>query len=415
MLRPLPWYLCLSLKYLFPSQKRPSFFGLVSILGVALGVLVLMVVNSVMNGLGSEIEKRLQELHGDIRIEGQGIIYESEPLIAKLKADPAVLKASAYAQGIVMVQHAGRPAFPHIRSIMSPEDEVIPISTFMQAGKAEALGEDSVLVSAQLAKSLHVQVGSTLEIYTPLMLEYFKNDEILLPKTFVVQGIFQSGWNAADANTLLCTLPAMQELYGLDEGIHGIALRLRTGTQVDPVVHRLESTLAQYRPGLRAFSWMEIDPDLMVMLRLEKTTLFFVIVFIILIASFSIASSLTTIIVKKTKEIGLLLALGAQPKAIALCFAFQGLVVGTLGTMLGLGLAYVGLYFRNPITHTLARWTHSEDAMLKYYQLVDIPVLYVPQDILLIALCGIGLATLAACLPALRILKLQPVDALRSE
>lgn len=411
----MPWYLFLSLKYLFPTRKRPSFFGIVSILGVALGVLVLMVVQSVMNGLGAEIGQKLKDLNGDIRIEGAGIIYDSEKLIAKIKQNPSILKASAYAQGIVMVQHAGRPAFPQIRSILRPEEEVIPIASFMQAGKAEALQDHGLFISSQLAKSLHVKVGSSIEVYTPLMLEYFKSDAILLPKEFEIQGIFQSGWNAADANTLLCTLSTLQELYGLEEGIHGIAVRLKDNTSLESVLARLKQSLATDRPDLRAFSWMDVDPDLMVLLRLEKTTMFFVIVFIILIASFSIASSLTTIIVKKTKEIGLLLALGAQLKQIAFCFAFQGFVVGILGTLLGLGLAFVGLHFRNPLTHTLARWTHSEEAMLKYYQLIDIPVIYVAKDTLLIALCGIGLATLAACLPALKILKLRPIEALRSE
>lgn len=410
-----PWYLFLSLKYLFPTQRRLSFFGLVSILGVSLGVLVLMVVQSVMNGFGAEIYQKLQDLNGHIRIEGKGIIYNHEKLISLLKQRPELEKIAPYAQGIVMIQHQGRPAFPHVRSVVSLEEEVVPIASFLKESDGHDLQEDGLWVSSQLARSLKIEVGSTLELYTPLMLEYLKEGEILLAKEYTVQGIFHSGWNQVDANTLLCSLPTLQELYGLETGIHGLSLRLKDPKQLEPFLNTLNALLKAYDPTLHAASWMELDQDLLFLLKVEKTTMFFIILFIILIASFSIASSLTTIIIKKTREFGLLLALGATPRQIAFCFAFQGFLVGLMGTVLGCILAFIGLHYRHTLTHTFARWTHSEAALLKYYAFMDIPVSYQLKDICLIAGCGIGLATVAATLASLKILYLKPVEALRSE
>ncbi len=411
----MPWYLFLSLKYLFPTQRRLSFFGLVSILGVSLGVLVLMVVQSVMNGFGAEIYQKLQDLNGHIRIEGRGIIYDYEKLLSILKQRPELEKIAPYAQGIVMVAYQGRPAFPQVRSVVKPEEEVVPVASFLKESDGQALREDGLWVSSQLAKSLGLIVGSSLELYTPLMLEYLKAGEVLLPKECTIQGIFHSGWNQVDANTLLCTLPTLQEFYGLDAGIHGLALRLKNPQELESFIHTLKPLLRAYDPSLHLASWMDLDQDLLFLLKVEKTTMFFIILFIILIASFSIASSLTTIIVKKTREIGLLLALGATPRQIAFCFSFQGFLVGLMGTVLGFMLAFTGLHYRHTLTHTFARWTHSEAALLKYYAFMDIPVSYQLKDMCLIATCGIGLATVAAALASLKILNLKPVDALRSE
>lgn len=415
----MPWYLFLSLKYLFPTRRRLSFFACVSILGVSLGILVLMVVQSVMNGLGAEIYQKLQDLNGHIRIEGAGIMYDNDKLLSIIKQRPELEKVAPYAQGIVMVQYQGRPAFPQIRSVLRPEEEVVPVASFLKERDGQALRDDGLWVSSQLAKSLGVRVGSSLELYTPLMLECLKAGEILLAQEYTVQGIFHSGWNPVDANTLLCTLPTLQELYGLETGIHGLALRLKDPRQLDTFLNTLKPLLTRYNTTygskLHALSWMELDPDLLFLLKVEKTTMFFIILFIIVIASFSIASSLTTIIVKKTREIGLLLALGATPMQVAFCFAFQGFLVGCMGTLLGFALAFIGLHYRNTLTHALVRWTHSEAALLKYYAFMDIPVAYQLKDICIIAASGIGLATVAAALAALKILKLKPVDALRSE
>ena len=141
----------------------------------------------------------------------------------------------------------------------------------------------------------------------------------------------------------------------------------------------------------------------------------FIILFIILVASFSIASSLLTTVVRKTKEIGLLGALGARPRQVAACFCFQGFFIGVVGTILGIALAVSALTFRNDVVHTFARLTHSQAALDRFYQFSNLPCSYSVHDFVVIITSSIVIATLAGLLPAWRAARLRPVEALRSE
>lgn len=410
----MPWYFYLALKQLFPSGKRVSFFSLMAILGVTLGVMVLIIVQSVMNGFGNEIRSKLIQTHGDFRLESGSIIDDYDELLETALAHPAVQTAAPFAQGIIMLQYNGHPAFPGIYGLdLDPSRQVIPMRDFMVTGSLEALNDESILVSSQLAASLGVTNGSILEVYTPLMIERMKADEVLLPRELEVVGIFETGWNQVDSNLVVIPLRLMQELYGMDEGVHGVAVRLKeSGRNVEKVAAEFNH---QLRPRFDAITWMERDQDLLFVLQLEKTTMFFIIIFIIIVASFSIASSLMTSVVRKTREIGLLGAMGASPKHCAAVFCLQGFIIGTSGTFLGIAGGLTALYFRNNIVHTLASITNSQEALLTYYQFANIPVHYLMSDFLLITSFSILIATLAGFIPAWRASHLKPAEALRSE
>src|SRR5690606_37023828 len=143
----------------------------------------------------------------------------------------------------------------------------------------------------------------------------------------------ETGYGAVDANTIVITLRLMQELYGLGNGVHGLSLRLDKGADPDSVAADLNKVLP---PPAKAYSWLDINRDLLFVLQLEKTVMFFIILFIILVASFSIASSLLTSVVRKTREIGLLGALGGRPWQSAAIFCLQGFLIGFVGTVLGM-------------------------------------------------------------------------------
>lgn len=407
------WYWYLALKQLFPTGRYVSFFTLVSVMGVFLGVMVLIIVQSVMNGFAHEIESKIIDTNGDIRIEAGGIIYDWEPLLKEIYETKGVLVAAPYAQGIVMLQYQGRPTFPYVRGIdMDPQRQVVPIESYLLEGDIYDLDDESLLLSSQLAYSLGVDIGETVEVYTPLMLERLKEDEILLPRELVVAGIFETGWNQVDNNTIVTTLSLMQELYGLEQGIHGVSVKLRAGHDVIAIANELNETLD---PPYQAFTWMDADRDLLFILKLEKTTMFFIIMFIIVVAAFSIASSLMTTVIRKTREIGLLGAMGARAFQVAAVFCVQGLLIGLTGTALGVVGAVSALHYRNGIVHYIAKITHGEEALLRYYQFSDIPVEYQMADFVIIILFSLVISTLAGFIPALRVARLKPSKALRSE
>ncbi|MDD2763599.1 MAG: ABC transporter permease [Opitutaceae bacterium] len=409
----MPWYLYLALKQLFPGGRRVAFFTLASVAGVMLGVAVLIIVLSVMNGFGDEIRKKIIETNGHVRVEHGGIMYDQEAVMARIRGRPEVAAVAPYAQGMVMLQAGNRPSFPYIRGIdVAREQEVIPLAKFLVVGRVEDLDDDSVFLSSELAASLGTRVGQNVDVYSPLLLERLKKDEVLLPRQLRVAGIFETGWNQVDSNTVICSLRLMQDLYGLGAGVHGVSVRLKPGFDADEFAASLN---ALFDGADRAVSWLESNRDFLFVIQLEKNMLMFIILFIILVASFSIASSLLTSVVRKTKEIGLLGALGGKPRQVAACFCFQGFFIGVAGTVLGIGFAVVALAFRNEVVHAFARLTDSEAALLRFYQFANLPLSYSGRDLLIIVTSSVVIATLAGLLPAWRAARLKPVEALRSE
>jgi lipoprotein-releasing system permease protein len=409
----MPWYLYVALKQLFPSGRRIAFFTLASIVGVMLGVAVLIIVLSVMNGFGDEIREKIVETNGHVRVENGGIMTDQEAVMAKIRGVPGVAAVAAYAHGMVMLQAGNRPSFPVIQGIdVEHAQDVIPIAKFLLVGRVDDLDDDSVFLSSELATSLGIRVGQKVEIYSPLLLERLKKDEILLPRELRVAGIFETGWNQVDSNTIICSLRLMQELYGLGHGVHGVSVRLKPGFDSDEVAAKLN---AVFSGSYRAISWIDSFRDFLFVIQLEKNMMFFFLLFIVLVASFAIASSLLIAVVRKTREIGLISALGGKPRQVAACFCFQGFFIGVAGTALGIGFAVTALTFRNEVVHAFARLTQSEAALLRFYQFSNLPLSYSVRDFVLIITSSVVIATLAGLLPAWRAARLKPVEALRNE
>jgi len=409
----MPWYIYLALKQLFPSGKRVSFFFLMSVSGVMLGVMLLVIVLSVMDGFGHTYREKIVQVNGHLHIESRQIMRDYPALLDYLTAQPEVKAAAPYAQGIVMLQYGNRPAFPFIRGIdLEREREVIPIHEFMIIGSLDDLDDDGILLSSSLASSIGVSRGSTVEVYTPLMLEKIKQDEVLLPRELKVVGIYQTGWNDFDSNTMVGTLRLMQELYQLDGGVHGVSISLKPGNDEMVFRNRIANELD---PALRIMTWLDQYADFLWVLQLEKNMMFFLLIFIVLVAAFAIANTQLLTVIRKQREIGILSALGGKPWQLVTCFCFQGFFIGVLGTTLGIIAALISLHFRNPIIHTFARLTHSEATLLKFYQFSDLPVHYTTSDFVTISLSALVLTTLAGLIPAWKAARMKPAEAIRSE
>ena len=409
----MPWFIYAARKQIFPSGRVLSFFALVSIIGVALGVMVLLIVQSVMNGFVHDIRSSLASTNGDVRIFGDGLIEDWRPLRESVADLPEVAAAAPFAQGVVMVQTGNRPLFPYVWGLDPAHGpDVLPVGDFLFAGEPEALDDRSVFLSTGVARQLGAGLGSELEVYTPLMLDRMKNDEVLLPLGLRVAGIFETGWNEVDSNTILVTLRTMQELYGLGDGVHGLTLRLRESADAPAFAAELNRTLPE---PLTARSWMEMNADFLFVLRLEKTILFFIMIFIVLVASFSIAISLMMAVIRKTREIGLLSAMGASRFSIGACFCLQGFLIGVVGTALGVGGALGALRFREEILTAFAEITGRGQALVDAYGFSYLPVHYIPSDFVIVITFSVVVSTLAGLIPAWRAARLQPAEALRSE
>jgi lipoprotein-releasing system permease protein len=409
----MPWYLYLALKQLFPTGRKFPFFTLISVLGVTLGVWLLVVVTSVMGGFGYEIRRMIVETEGEIQIKARGLIADSRETLTKIDAVPGVAGSTPYVGGVLMVQYQNKPAFPAMRGVdLATVEKVTRLDRFVRVGSLDALDDDSVILSAGLATTLGAYVGDTVEVYTPLMLERIKNNEVILPRGLRVVGLLEIGHQQLDSSTLYCTVRTAQDLYGLGEGVHGIDVRVKPGFNEDEIAARLNAVLPR---DVRAYSWMDSFSDFLWVLALEKSMITIMLLVIVIVAAFSVMSSLLISVVRKTREIGLIGALGGQPRHVAACFCAQGLFIGVLGTILGLIAGFLTLAVRNDIVRGVARLTQREEVLQRFYQFSQLPAHTAPGDIALIVSLTIAISLLAGLLPAWRAARLKPVEALRSE
>lgn len=411
----MPWYLYLAFKQLFPTGRRFPFFTFISVAGVALGVMLLVISISVMGGFQYEIRRMIVDTQGEVQVRAHGFIHDAPEVLAALGKIPGVVAATPFAEGVAMLEHDRKPAFPMIQGVdLERINAVVPLDRFVRIGSLDQLDDDSVILSAQLAVSIGARLGSKVEVYSPLLLEKMKNDEVMLPRELTVAGIFEVGHQQLDSSVVLVTLRTMQDLYGLGSAVHGINLKIAAGEDPDVVARRINRALAE-TGNIEARSWIEANEDFLFVLQLEKNMIFFLLTFIIVVAAFSVTSSLLIAVVRKTREIGLLGALGARPRQVAACFCFQGFFIGIVGTAAGLGLGMGFLYFRNDMIRVFTQLTGSEEVLTRFYQFSRLPAHTAPNDVIMIVVCAIVISTLAGLLPAWRAARLKPVEALRNE
>lgn len=407
------WTLRLAFRQLFPIGKKFPFYSLLSILGVTLGVTLLVIVQAVMLGFGREYQSKIISTSGHVQVFGDRYFEGADEIIDQIETDPDVVAATPFVIGKLMVLYRDRPAFPDIRgSDPIRETSVIPVNEFLHYGTWDDLDDSTVLLSSGLAHALGAAVGSRIEVYSPLMIHRFEKDEVFMPRELEVAGIFSVGWHTFDDNLMILSLRQMQELFGLGDGVHGISVKLKDQVDVDTFVNKWNARLPM---NLFAYTWMDLNRDFLWILRFERNMMFFLLIFIVLVSAFAIMSSLLNHVVVKTREIGLLRALGASPVQIAQLFCFQGLWIGILGTACGIGLGHLGIHFRQEIVSTFARLTQSQAAIDRFYQFAELPAHIASNDLIQISIASLILSVLAGLIPALRAAFLKPAEALRNE
>lgn len=422
---------------LFPYKRLGSPFFWIGTLGVGLGVMLLIIVISVMEGFGATYKQKIVELGGDIRVEGTGYISQPDSLLQTIEKDPAIAAAAPFGQGFMMIEHNHRPAFPVVRGI-DPEREgkVVlykKVDSIEEFGTNEGKGaqlvtlgqeginfldDEGVFLSTLLAKQIGAKLGDSVDLYTPLMISKLGKDELLLPKSLKVTGIYQTGWHDFDQNTMLISLPTFQELYGLGDSVHGITLRLKSeGSNTSNKAPEAVKTrlIGQLGSGYNISTWKELFRDFLWVLDLEKNMMFFLMLFVVLVAAFAMGAAQLMTVLRKTREIGLIMAMGSTTWAVSAIYALQGAIVGVIGVIVGNIFALTFLYFRNPILHTIAGWTGSTETLIQFYQFYDLPMSYSISDALIIGGAAVILATISGLVPAIMVSKLKPAEALRNE
>ena len=419
----LPFELFLALRYLRPKRTFVSVITLISIIGVMLGVAVLIVVISVMTGFDRQLRDRILGFNAHLRVQREVPMKDYASLMHTIASNRNVKAVAPYVVGQVLVETqpehgSSRVLTPVIRGVDPQlEGKVSVLPSSVVAGNFDVKGK-GLLVGETIADELGILVGDHVAVYSVNDFEKWREavkkgrDEASLAGDYVVKGIFDAGFYQFNNLFVICSLGNAQDMYDLEDSVHGLSVALNDPEKADEVRRELARTLG---PDVTITTWWEENSDLLKAVVVEKNVMFVVVFFVMIVAAFGIMSTLITFVVQKTREIGMLKAVGATGGQVMGLFLSQSLMIGLLGVASGYGLGMLAVSYRNEFLHFMRRATGFELFPASIYGFNDLPALVVPGDILVICGGSLLICLLAGVLPAWSAGRLKPVEALRYE
>jgi lipoprotein-releasing system permease protein len=275
-----------------------------------------------------------------------------------------------------------------------------------------------LLIGSEFARVMNLSVGDRVLIYSPNDLEKWRESsgkegaKAPVPPEYDIRGVFDVGYYEYNLSFIVTSLQDAQDCYDLGDSVHGVLVMLKDPYQAAAAQQEFERSLG---PGFRISTWMDENANLLGALVVEKNVMFYLLFFIMIVAALCILSALITFVVQKTREIGMLKALGATDPQVSMLFLSQGAIIGVIGVLAGYGLGMLAVTYRNEFLHLMNRLTHFELFPASIYGFSELPALIIRRDILLICGSALLICTLGGAIPAWLAGRLKPVEALRYE
>jgi len=422
----LPADVLLALRYLRPKRTFISVITLLSLVGPALGVAILIIVTSVMSGFDEDIRKGILSVQAHLVVSpgaGQPVITDPDAVVKTLAARG--VRAAPVIEGPVLIQVRDGSSVRAVKGIRPDlEKEVTNIATNGRFSGRFDIHEGEALIGSAMAHELGLQLGDELLIHAPQRLTgnitWEKNgnvrvkepDEVYVPESVRIVGIFAMGVYDFDDGLVFLHIDQAAELFGYDWGT-ATSLHARV-----PDPFRMEALLELVHEDLPAYtvrSWQEVNQLLFGALRVEKTLMVFLLAFIVVVAAFGIAGTLITVAVQKTREVGILKAMGMGRGLVARIFLLVGGIIGLVGTLMGVGLGLLVIRYRNAIAGVLSRAMGVDVFPPELYHLTQIPGKPMAADVVLITLMSVLICVMASLIPALYASAMSPARALQEE
>ena len=401
----------IALRYL-TAKHQNRFINIVTLFsvgGIFVGVAAILVVMSIMNGMESEIRGRIIGTTAHITLYSfkRGGITDWEAMLEKLKDFPDVVGASPfiYAKGAIAGPKSSDGVM--IRGIdpkLERNTSIIPDAMYW--GKFLLEDSDSslptIVLGRYLAGEINAQPGDTVALFILRQKSAFSGGKPLVKK-FIVSGLFESGMYDFDAALCYIPLSRAQKLFGYkDNAVSGIQLKIKDFYRAKSLAHKIEESLGF---PYYAVPWSETNKNLFSWMTLEKWAMFLVLILIIAVAAFNIVSTLMMVVMEKTMDIGVMKAMGATDKSLVKIFLLQGVIVGAIGTILGVAIGSLLVW--------LQQTYHIISLPPDVYSISSLPMKLLLTDVVLVTFVSMALSILSAIYPAWRAAKLKPVDAIR--
>ena len=391
-------------RYFLSLQKERfiSIISLISCLGVAIGVMALIVVIAVMAGFDNDLKDKIIGANPHVILFSGDGITDFKDLSQKIKSVKEIKDVAPYVSGQAFLYYKDKVLSLNLKGIEpSSEEKVTKIRDYVKGGHL-VLPKGGIVLGQELVSVLGVGLGDEIILSSPI---------VGINTPFHVSGVFHTGMYDYDLNLAFLDIRDAQDFFGVGPLVTQVGIKLDNAYAAPKVKKELEKILLASTAGgqapLHIRTWMEINKNFFAALSLEKLAMFVILTLIVLVACFNIISTLIVMVVEKTKDIGILKAIGTPQGSIHKIFTWGGLIIGFAGTLFGI-IGGVVLCF-----------------LLKKYQFIQLPkdIYYIDrlpvslrwQDIVLIAGCALLISFLSTIYPSSKAARLNPVEALRYE
>lgn len=405
-------------RYLTSRSKRTfiSIISFMSVLGVAIGVAALVIVMSVYNGVTEEMREKILGANPHVMVmatqagafgpeaaKGEGEVIE------RIRETPGVVSATPFLYAEVLLSTPQGATGLVVRGIDPVSaGESMPLLHHLESGSVEDLVRESgpagMIVGHDLARRFNLRVGSRVNLMSPAGQ---RTTAGFVPKlrSFRVVGVFKSGMSDFDSRLAYVSLGAAQELMGYPDGhVSGVEAFVKNPYDARDIARDVAQRLG---PPFYSRNWIDMNANLFAALQLERFGMFIVLLMVILVGSFSIITSLVMLVMEKTKDIAILMSMGATAAGVRRIFMFQGAIIGAVGTSIGYVLGIV-------LALLLKKYQFIE-LPPGVYMMDTLPVIIDPADLLVIGAVSMLLCFVATIYPARQAARLVPAEALRYE
>jgi lipoprotein-releasing system permease protein len=420
----MPFELFIGLRYLKAKRKSTfiSIITFISTAGVTLGVMALIVVLAVMTGFENDLKEKILGTNAHIVVIRNGApMEEYQSVIEKLKRFKGVQAATPFIYNQVMLSSGKNVSGVVLRGIdVATDRQVTRLSRSVVEGNIDGLdpemgrGSDStpgLMVGKELAKHLNLFLGDKVNVISP-MGNITPLGMMPRMKPFRVTGIFNTGMFEYDSTLAYVSLDQAQRFFDLGDTVTGIQLKVEDVYHTDELARSINREMGV---NFYARDWMQMNKNILFALKTEKIVMFIILTLIVLVAAFGIASTLFMVVMEKTRDIAILKSMGATSTSIMKIFVLEGLIIGVIGTLVGVVSGLLIALNLEPIIDVIQKITGQNFFSKDIYYLDHFPSLVVPSDVVLISVTAVLISFLATLYPAWQASKMLPAEALRYE